>query len=260
MDLSPWLCILNLFMILKVSQGLDRELSCAVCRAVVDEVNYSISKVDPKKTIQVGSFRVDSRGNQGTYEKPYARSEVHLIEVFESVCDNFKDYAETSNDAGGRSVCRTKARDGKTLALKDIKINSEIQKTLKHSCESLIEDYEEDMIAIFRRDEQPNIDTVICAEITARCTASDMNVPMPVTEFTTEEFAKELQDDDNDDNNDDDGGDDKEEVKSKDSVDMEEELLKLYEKDNEDSIVADTVTDLNMEEVSDGEHTSKEEL
>lgn len=40
----------------------------SVCRAMVDEVNYSISKVDPKKTIQVGSFRVDSRGNQGTYE------------------------------------------------------------------------------------------------------------------------------------------------------------------------------------------------
>ena len=39
-----------------------------VCRALVDEVNYAIGKVDPKKTIQVGSFRVDSKGNQGTYE------------------------------------------------------------------------------------------------------------------------------------------------------------------------------------------------
>ena len=43
-------------------------LMVTVCRALVDEVNYAIGKVDPKKTIQVGSFRVDSKGNQGTYE------------------------------------------------------------------------------------------------------------------------------------------------------------------------------------------------
>ena len=40
----------------------------SVCRAIVDEVSYSIGKVDPKKTIQVGSFRVDSKGNQDTYK------------------------------------------------------------------------------------------------------------------------------------------------------------------------------------------------
>jgi hypothetical protein len=35
---------------------------------LVDEVNYGISQVDPKKTVQVGSFRVDGNGNQNTYK------------------------------------------------------------------------------------------------------------------------------------------------------------------------------------------------
>lgn len=40
----------------------------SVCRALVDEVNYGISLVDPKKTVQVGSFRVDGKGDQNTYK------------------------------------------------------------------------------------------------------------------------------------------------------------------------------------------------
>ena len=34
----------------------------AACRAIVDELSYSISQVDPKKTINVGSFRLNADG------------------------------------------------------------------------------------------------------------------------------------------------------------------------------------------------------
>ena len=34
------------------------------CMAIVDEVTWEISQIDPRKTIQVGSFRIDSQGNQ----------------------------------------------------------------------------------------------------------------------------------------------------------------------------------------------------
>lgn len=161
--------------------ALDRDLSCAVCRALVDEVNYAIGKVDPKKTIQVGSFRVDSRGNQGTYEKPYARSEVHLIEVFESVCEKFKDYAESTNSAGQRSVARTSARDGGTLSLSNIKLSAGTQKEIKFHCEHLVEEYEEDMVSSFRKDTK-DIEKHICCDITEQCSESDLETPMPVSE------------------------------------------------------------------------------
>ena len=40
----------------------------SVCRAVVSEVNLSIRSADPKKKVQAGSFRVDSKGNQQTVD------------------------------------------------------------------------------------------------------------------------------------------------------------------------------------------------
>ena len=66
------------------------------------------------------------------FQKPYARSEVHLLEIFETVCDSFKNYAETTNIAGKKSIARTEARDGKTLSLSNIKISAETGKQLKH--------------------------------------------------------------------------------------------------------------------------------
>ena len=66
-----------------------------------------------------------------TLQKPYARSEVHLIEVFESICEKFKDYAESTNSAGRRSVARTSARDGGTLSLSNIKLSGSTQKEIR---------------------------------------------------------------------------------------------------------------------------------
>lgn len=225
-------------MVLKITLGIDRELSCAVCRALIDEVNYSISQVDPKKTIQVGSFRVDSKGNQGTYEKPYARSEVHLMEIFENICDNFRDYAETKNDAGQKSVGRTKARGGKTLALKDIKISADSQKLLKYSCETLLEDHEEEMIALFRRENQPDIEKVICGKVTSRCSEKDLSVPMPVTEVDSLDTLLSEEEE-------------KEKMEGKDDA-QKDDMLDEYMKDNTDSIAADTVTNID--------HSSTEEV
>ena len=39
-------------------------LSFTACLALVDEIDAEVKETDPKKMIEVGSFRVDSRGNQ----------------------------------------------------------------------------------------------------------------------------------------------------------------------------------------------------
>jgi len=46
-------------------------VNCAViaaCIALVDEMNWKIGSVDKKSTLQVGSFRIDSSGNQKLHE------------------------------------------------------------------------------------------------------------------------------------------------------------------------------------------------
>ena len=35
-----------------------------VCRNVVEEIDNAIQRVDPKRTVEVGSYRLDSIGNQ----------------------------------------------------------------------------------------------------------------------------------------------------------------------------------------------------
>lgn len=41
------------------------------CRALVDELEWEIAQVDPKKTIQMGSFRINPDGSQSVVEVTY---------------------------------------------------------------------------------------------------------------------------------------------------------------------------------------------
>ena len=40
----------------------------SACRALVDELEWEIAQVDPKKTIQMGSFRINPDGSQSVVE------------------------------------------------------------------------------------------------------------------------------------------------------------------------------------------------
>lgn len=66
-------------------------------------------------------------------QKPYARSEIHLTELFESICEKFSQYALTKNSKGGKSVVPTASRDGKGIALKDVTISSDATKQMKYT-------------------------------------------------------------------------------------------------------------------------------
>ena len=77
------------------------------------------SQVDPKKKVEVGSFRISGDGtqegrklvgfwslkvlkvNHPNCQIPYARSNEHLSEVVDTVCKNFEDYAQATAKASG---------------------------------------------------------------------------------------------------------------------------------------------------------------
>lgn len=69
MDSTTQLCLVILFVttFMNESRGAkDKELYCGVCHIIADELQWEISQVDPRKTLEVESFRVDPRGNQKT--------------------------------------------------------------------------------------------------------------------------------------------------------------------------------------------------
>ncbi|XP_067667786.1 protein canopy homolog 2-like [Haliotis asinina] len=183
------MCLLVLFTVGETQK--DKQLYCAVCRVMVDEMAWSISQVDPKKTLQAGSFRVDPKGNQALKEIPYARSETHLTELVEEVCSRMNEYAQTTDDDGKKSVVRTNSRNGKPLSLKNININREIQQQLRFYCESLIEEHEEDIIGLFKRKSLPNADRIICGDIAAACTEAELSEPLATLKAEEEIEAEE---------------------------------------------------------------------
>ena len=69
-------------------------LKCLVCQNLVTEFETAISRTDPKKKIDTPvSYRDKKDGIVKRKIIPYARSQMHLIELTENICRNFEDYA-----------------------------------------------------------------------------------------------------------------------------------------------------------------------
>ncbi|XP_004466187.3 protein canopy homolog 2 [Dasypus novemcinctus] len=149
----------------------SQDLHCGACRALVDELEWEIAQVDHRKTIQMGSFRINPDGSQSVMEVPYARSEAHLTELLEEVCDRMKEYGEQIDPSTHRkNYVRVVGRNGESseLDLQGIRIDSDISGTLKFACESIVEEYEDELIEFFSR-EAHNVKDRLCSMRTDLC-------------------------------------------------------------------------------------------
>ncbi|XP_077391835.1 protein canopy-1 [Festucalex cinctus] len=130
----------------------DNMLYCSACRAIVDELNHSIDQVDPKKTINVGSFRLNPDGTMKDKKVPLARSEIHLSELLDAVCSSMSDYAlHVDPDTQQKQYMRFVPRStGDFPDLKNFQFDGpEAPNALKFACEVIVEELEDDIIALF---------------------------------------------------------------------------------------------------------------
>ncbi|KAI0207662.1 Canopy-like protein 2 [Lamellibrachia satsuma] len=156
----------------------DKTVNCGACTAMVDEVAWEISQIDPKKTIQVGSFRIDPQGNQKVREVPLATSEAHLTELLENICENMKNYARSVDNVSGQTTyIRTSSRNGKGIRLSNVQISGDTHKSLKFACEGLLEEHEEDIIGLLRNSETDLL-TKICVDMADVCTAQNITAQL----------------------------------------------------------------------------------
>ncbi|NXP42672.1 CNPY2 protein, partial [Leiothrix lutea] len=140
------------------------------CRALVDELEWEIAQVDPRKTIQMGSFRINPDGSQSVVEVPYARSEAHLTELLERVCERMKEYGERADPATQRkSYVRVISRDGTKMDLSGVKFDGDVTSSLKFACESIAEEYEDELIE-FLSHEAENVKDRLCSKRTEQGT------------------------------------------------------------------------------------------
>ncbi|XP_019369920.1 PREDICTED: protein canopy homolog 2 [Gavialis gangeticus] len=147
----------------------SQDLHCGACRALVDELEWEIAQVDPKKTIQMGSFRINPDGSQSVVEVPYARSEAHLTELLERVCEKMKEYGEKTDPVTQRKAyVRILSHDGTKMDLSEVKIDGDVVSSLKFACESIAEEYEDELIEFFSH-EAENIKDRLCSKRTDLC-------------------------------------------------------------------------------------------
>ncbi|XP_077153632.1 protein canopy homolog 2 isoform X1 [Ranitomeya variabilis] len=146
-----------------------QDVHCGACRALVDEMEWEISQVDPKKTTQKGSFRINPDGSQSITEVPYARTESHLMELLEHVCENMKHYGEKVDpDTQRKTYVRVLSRDGKTMDASNTNIDKEVIADLKFTCERIVEEYEDELIEFFSH-EKENVKDKLCSKRTDLC-------------------------------------------------------------------------------------------
>merc|ERR1719500_2454881 len=113
-----------------------------------------IYQVDPKKKVEVGSFRISGDGTQeGRKLIPYARSNEHLSEVVDTVCKNFEDYAQATAKASGEpTIIRLMTIEGNMnpkMSEVDIVPDDDLNTRLKFYCENIVEDQEETILQLF---------------------------------------------------------------------------------------------------------------
>uniref|UniRef100_A0A1I7ZUK4 DUF3456 domain-containing protein n=1 Tax=Steinernema glaseri TaxID=37863 RepID=A0A1I7ZUK4_9BILA len=163
---------------------------CGACMMLVNELEEGINSVDAKKTIQVGSFRVDGKGNQkGLNEVPFARSDVHLVELMDNVCEKSKDYVTAVHPTTGKTVFVKK----QTADHLHLKSDSSQASKLANVCHDFIDDYEESLIKFLKTEHESPV-RQFCHVDTSSCTSVD------VTAFPVE--APEPEESEEDDEND----------------------------------------------------------
>ncbi|XP_065098013.1 protein canopy homolog 2 isoform X2 [Paramisgurnus dabryanus] len=162
------LCALMSLHLLLV-QGSKQDIKCGACRALVDEMEWAISQTDPKKMIQTGSFRINPDGSQSVRETPFARSESHLLELMEEVCEKMKDYGERVDPTSNRKAyVRHTSRDGTAMDLSDLTFDSRVSSSLKFACEVIVEQHEDELIEFFAH-ETDNVKDKLCSKRTDLC-------------------------------------------------------------------------------------------
>uniref|UniRef100_A0A8C6SCL4 DUF3456 domain-containing protein n=1 Tax=Neogobius melanostomus TaxID=47308 RepID=A0A8C6SCL4_9GOBI len=127
----------------------------------------------PKKTINVGSFRLSPDGSMQDKKVPLARSEMHLSDLLDGLCDRMNDYAlHNDPDSGEKRYRRFAPREGQGMTdlpdFKHFKFEGPEANALKFACETVREELEDDIISLFQKDSQ-DVQQQLCRNISGYC-------------------------------------------------------------------------------------------
>jgi len=152
-----------------------KTLRCLVCKNLINEFDAAIWKIDPKKKIDTGTFRINEKGSQERQIVPYARSQMHLLELTENICKQFEDYAQAKTKKAGKpTIIRITTPDGNMnpeFGTVDIVPDENLNTRLKFHCEAVVEEMDEHFLDLLADESNTPtfIEQKICVEEGAYC-------------------------------------------------------------------------------------------
>jgi len=149
-------------------------MKCLVCQNLVTEFETAIMRTDPKRKIDTPvSYRDKKDGIVRRKIIPYARSQMHLIELTENICRNFEDYALAKvKETGKSTIIRVTNADGNMnpkIDSFDIVPDKNLER-LTNLCETIVEEMDEQFLELFADEKNsPVIGQKICFEESGYC-------------------------------------------------------------------------------------------
>ncbi|XP_050034202.1 protein canopy homolog 2 [Dermacentor andersoni] len=149
--ISLQILVIGTFFCIALCEPTVQELKCQVCKALVKESVEAIAKVDPKKKIPVGSFRLQADGTQKQKSIPYAGSEAHMHDVLDEVCNQMDNYAQATHKENGELILVNLSKDVEKLSTYQVVADPTANGKIKQLCEDMIGEYEDDYVRVFSK-------------------------------------------------------------------------------------------------------------
>lgn len=149
--LSLQILVIGTFCCIALCEPTVQELKCQVCKALVKESVEAIAKVDPKKKIPVGSFRLQADGTQKQKTIPYAGSEAHMHDVLDEVCNQMDNYAQATHKENGELILVNLSKEVDKLSTYQVVADPTANGKIKQLCEDMIGEYEDDYMRVFSK-------------------------------------------------------------------------------------------------------------
>ncbi|XP_072393760.1 protein seele [Diabrotica undecimpunctata] len=148
------------------------ELRCLVCEKSIYELTKKVNRLDPNQKVDVGGYRLDVDGNYGHKSIPQIRSELALSELIEGVCGEMDNYIRAKWKKDRSLTLLNMLSDDGTMnpdwSEVDIIQDGDLNKSLKYYCESIMEEYEDDIIKLYQADET-DVPNTLCVKQSKMC-------------------------------------------------------------------------------------------
>lgn len=137
-------------------QYVDRKfVKCLVCQIVINELNKEIMNVDPSLQYKGGSYVLEEYENT-RLNVELRKSDIYLVELMDNICKRMDEFVRVFNKSSGLLEVIPLIVNGKmNPALSEYEIIKDGDlESLQFYCDSIISEYEEELIKMFKNSER----------------------------------------------------------------------------------------------------------